>query len=533
MAALTADAQLRQLARLKDDFPYYAETCLKIKAKNRQLMPLILNKAQLFAHRLIEEQRARTGKVRALILKGRQQGFSTYVGGRFYHRTSLSTGTNTYILTHEQAATDTLFAMVGRYHENTPLRPHTAAANAKELNFDKLDGGYAVGTAGSKAVGRSKTIHLFHGSEVGFWPNARDHFAGIMQTIPDLPGTEIILESTANGIGNLFHEEWQKAEAGTSDFIAIFVPWFWSDEYRRPVPEDFQLSHAPGPDGDPSEAEYMQQHNLELSQMVWRRFKIGELGHTLFKQEYPATAAEAFQVTGHESFIKPGLVMRARKAQLEAVGPLVGGADPARFGKDRFSIVLRQGRKMVFKESKTKLDTVAGAIWCKQIIDKYRPKKFFIDLGGQGAGVYDLLVSWGEPYIDIVVGVNFGGDPMEPVIILEDGSERPGPKNRRAEMWLRSRDWLEDKGGADIFDEDSLQADACGPGYKYDTNQRLVLESKEQMEKRGVRSPDDWDALALTFAEPVYDTAPGRAVASTTASQTRRAMRRPSGWMAA
>jgi hypothetical protein len=71
-------------------------------------------------------------------------------------------------------------------------------------------------------------------------------------------------------------------------------------------------------------------------------------------------------------------------------------------------------------------------------------------------------------------------------------------------MWSRSRDWLAEVGGADIPDLDSLQADACGPGYSYDVNQRLLLESKEHMRARGIRSPDDWDAIALTFAEPVF-----------------------------
>jgi hypothetical protein len=72
-------------------------------------------------------------------------------------------------------------------------------------------------------------------------------------------------------------------------------------------------------------------------------------------------------------------------------------------------------------------------------------------------------------------------------------------------MWWNSRDWLADELGADIPDLDSLQADACGPGYKYDANQMVLLESKEDMRKRGVRSPDEWDAVALTFAEPVND----------------------------
>ena len=527
---------LRELARLKGDFLYYAPKCLKIKAKDKKIVPLKLNKAQKYVHDRLETQLRETGKVRALLLKARQQGFSTYIGGRFYWKTSLGPGTNTYILTHEQGATDNLFAMVGRYHEHSPIKPETGKANAKELYFPKLDGGYAVGTAGSKAVGRSKTVFLFHGSECAFWPNASDHFAGVVQAIPDEPGTEIVLESTANGIGGEFHERWQQAEAGIGDYIAIFVPWFWSDEYRRPVPEGFTLGHERGADGEPSEAEYMEMYGLDLSQMAWRRAKMAELKDPqLFMQEYPASAAEAFQTTGHDSFIKPADVLRARKNKLEPYGPLILGVDPSRFGKDRFSIARRRGRVVPKIESKNKLDTVAGATWVKQIIDQEHPEKCFIDVGGNGAGIFDILVSWGPPYSKVCVAVNFGSEPLEPEIIMSDGSVRPGPKNRRAEMWLRSRDWLKAEGGADVPDRDSIQADACGPGYKYDMAQRLLLESKESMMKRGVRSPDEWDSVVLTFAAPVYEKMPTevKGYRERTTRASRIARTATAGWMVA
>jgi hypothetical protein len=68
---------------------------------------------------------------------------------------------------------------------------------------------------------------------------------------------------------------------------------------------------------------------------------------------------------------------------------------------------------------------------------------------------------------------------------------------------MKSKEWLEDEAGARIPDDDALQADACGPSYKYDSNTRLLIEKKEDMRRRGVASPDGWDAVALTFAEPV------------------------------
>ena len=488
-------------ARLAHDLTYYAERCLHVLPKDAgTTVPFRFNRIQVELHRRLEEQKERTGKVRALVLKGRQVGISTYIGARFYHRVTHAFGTRVFILTHEQDATDTLFDMVVRFHEHVPaiVKPSTGNASAKELFFDKLDSGYVVGTAGTKAVGRSKTVQLFHGSEVAFWPHAPTHFAGAVQAVPDLAGTEIILESTANGIGGEFHERWQKAEIGEGDYIPIFLPWFWHEGYRRPVPKGFVL--------DDDEDEYGRLYGLDTEQLVWRRAKIAELKDPLlFKQEYPATAAEAFQLTGHDSYIKPELVVAARKAKHNGVGPLVLGVDPARFGDDRFSIAWRKGRKVLKVESRNKLDTVEGANWIKTVIDAEKPACVFVDVGGHGAGVVDVLRNWGDKYGDVVKPINFGGSPQEVFEVLEGGEQRPGPRNRRAEMWKRSREWLMEPGGADIPDIDSLHADAVGPGYKYDSNQRLVLESKEHMRERGVRSPDEWDAVALTFAEPVSD----------------------------
>ena len=491
--------------RLKTDLEHYAAACLKIRTKAGNIEPLRFNRMQRYLHQRIEDHARRNGRVRILILKARQQGCSTYVAARFYWKATHQRGQQVFILTHEQDATDNLFGMAQRFHEHCPalVRPHTGASSAKELSFDLLDSGYSVGTAGSKAVGRSKTLQLFMGSEISHWPNAASHFAGVLQAVPNLPGTEIILESTGHGPGGEFHERYQQAEAGIGDFEAIFVPWFWSDEYRRDVPADFALTDE--------EQEYSRLHGLQTEQLAWRRAKIDELRDPrLFAQEYPSTAAEAFHFSGHDSFITPEAVMRARKASCEGIGPLVIGADPARFGDDRFSLAWRQGRKISKIESRQKVGTVEGANWIKQVIDVDKPARVFIDLGGVGAGTFDILRSWGAPYDKVVVGVNFGGEPQEPVRYLRDGTREPGPRNRRAEMWARLRDWLNEDGGADIPDLNSLHADICGPGYSYDMNQRLLLESKEHMRARGIRSPDEGDSACLTFAEPVRDPAPRR-----------------------
>jgi len=261
LSSLTARQREIRL-KLRDNLDHYAPNCLKIRTKAGDIQPLAFNRAQRHIHSELEAQRAKIGRVRALILKGRQQGCSTYVGGRFYHRATHSKGLRAFILTHEDAATQNLFEMVNRFHEHCPdpVKPSTGAANAKELSFDLLDSGYKVGTAGAKGVGRSSTIQLFHGSEVGFWPHAETHAAGVLQAVPDEPGTEIVLESTANGVGNFFHKAWREAESGKSDYVAIFVPWYWQDEYRKPVGPDFSL--------DDEEREYAQLYCLDNEQMA-------------------------------------------------------------------------------------------------------------------------------------------------------------------------------------------------------------------------------------------------------------------------
>lgn len=280
---MSDDLKLKGLQLLKDNLEVFSAHCLKVKPKKPgPVVPFIWNEAQHFIHKKLEEQRERIGYVRAILSKGRQQGCSTYVAARFYHRATTGQGVTAFIVAHEQKATDNLYQMVRRYHDHNPMPVSTGATNAKELIFDKLDGGYKLATAGTKDVGRSNTAQLLHGSEVGFWANAEAHMAGLGNTIADVPGTEIILESTANGLGNYYHKAWQDAEAGKSNFIPIFVPWYWQQEYRAPVRKDLELSEE--------DVELMRLYGVDMEQMQWRANKIASYGEGfawLFKQEYP------------------------------------------------------------------------------------------------------------------------------------------------------------------------------------------------------------------------------------------------------
>lgn len=484
-------------AKLKQEFAYYAPRALKIRPKTGSIVPLAFNKAQAYIHYRVELQRTLTGKVRVLVLKGRQQGISTYIEGRFYWLTTHRRGVRAFILTHEVDATNNLFDMAQRYHEYCPefLRPTADASNSKELDFGSLDSGYRLGTANNKGVGRSSTIQYLHGSEVAFWMNAAEHAKGVLQAVPDVHDTEVFLESTANGMGNYFHQQWQRAEAGLSDFIPLFVPWYWQPEYAKQLPADFALQE------DEDEIKYL--YNLTDEQIYWRRYKISDLtvsgmdGTKAFMQEYPFTPTEAFQSTGEDALIAPEVVMRARRCEAEPWGAKLLGVDPARFGDDRTAIIRRQGRVAYKLETHNKKSLMEVAGITHQIIKEESPDKVYIDVAGLGAGVFDRLMELGHE--DILVAVNGGNTPLN----------QRKYANKRAEMWGEMLEWLADQ-PAQVPDSDELHSDLCGPQYKVDSKGRIVLEKKEDMKKRGIRSPDCGDTLALTFAKPASAVSPER-----------------------
>lgn len=493
------------LWHLKNNLGLYAQECLKILPKaGGSSIPFVFNKAQRYIDARLDGQLETLGYVRALVLKSRQQGSSTYIGARFYHKATMDRGQGAFIVAHEDKATSNLFKMVKRYHDYNPIAPSTKASNAQELIFGELDGGYKLATAGSKDVGRSNTARLFHGSEFAFWDNAQMHLAGIGETIPSGAlgaGTEMILESTANGLGNAFHLMWQAAEAGVdeegnpSEWIAIFVPWFWQDEYRTDPSPGFKLSAK--------DEKYRDAYGLDLAQMQWRANKIAGYGkgfEWLFDQEYPACAALAFKTSTKNPLISPNDVQAAINSQyFDVDSPLIIGVDPAGDGEgksDRTAFAFRCGRTCFRIEYHNSLNTmqIAGKLagfWNDGVEvagRKIWPDAIIVDKGGIGTGIVDRLKELNIP----VIGVMFAQSASDPEIYL----------NKRAEMWWTMKAWFEDA-PCRMPNEAQLMSDLCAPQPVESSHRKKQLESKKEMAKRQIRSPDGGDALALTFAEPV------------------------------
>jgi len=318
------EKEIRQ--RLKADFLYYAEKCLNIRTKKGAIINFKLNSAQLFIHEAIEKQLKEAGRVRALVLKGRQQGCSTYVEGRFFWKVSHNRGVRAFILTHLEEATKNLFQIMKRFFDSCPamVKPSASHMNSKELVFNILDSGYQVGTARSQGVGRSNTLQYFHGSEVAYWVNAEEHVSGVLQAVADAEGTEVILESTSAGAGGLFYALCMEAHKGRSEYQLIFVPWFWQSEYRKQLPYDFTLTKE--------EEDYKCEHKLDNEQIAWRRQKIYQLGNIwTFRREYPATVEEAFNADVSGALWTREVLQKNRvhKGDLPQLARIIVAVDPA------------------------------------------------------------------------------------------------------------------------------------------------------------------------------------------------------------
>lgn len=331
--------------RLLTDFPLYAKHCLKIRTKEGTIAPFILNAAQKRLQAVVDRQLSTTGKVRVVILKGRQQGLSTHVGGLLYQRTSQTPAQRTLVMAHVAESSETLFAMTQRYHENCPepLQQQTKWSNKKQLAFSALDSSYLVATAGSYSVARGETIQLAHLSEVAFWPSSKaaDIFNGLHKAVPNKKGTMLFVESTANGMSGVFYDLWRGAVDGTNGFEALFIPWFEQVDYREPVAEGFKRT--------PEEHDLVRKFGLDDEQLMFRRLNIGATSRDQFMQEYPCHADEAFLTSGMPVFQPEIIAEMMRTTAKEPIARLsLEGDEWQKNTRGQLSVYLKRDREETY-----------------------------------------------------------------------------------------------------------------------------------------------------------------------------------------
>ena len=475
---------------LQNNFAYFAPRALKIQDKSGALVPFTFNKAQEYIHARVEDQKKRTGRVRMLLLKGRQQGGSTYIGGRFFFKATRSKGKNVFILSHEAQTTEKLFKMVERYQNNCPpaLQPRTDVHNRRMLTFAGIDSSYTVGTAGNDDVGRGGTVQFFHGSEVAFWGNTEGIETGIMQSIADLPDTEVFLESTANGMVGMFYEKVMQALEGKGEYELIFVPWFWQTEYSKTPPPDFRITE--------DEIHLKNTYGLTDAQVYWRRLKVIELrSEWKFKQEYPCNPMEAFQTSG-EGFFDPEKIEEAMTRTVDnrnSLAPRIGAMDPAgKSGKDAATIGHRHGAVFegYIKYEVGEKDSMELVYQADAYIKKHRLDWFFID-NGYGEAIVSRLHEMNPHYKKMVIGIWFAGSPIN----------KDKYANKRAEMMDATRKWLYGEDGpVQIPNDEAVRRDFMVlPKERHTSNGKMIIESKENLPF----SPNILDMIGLTHAFPV------------------------------
>lgn len=303
----------------------YIETYIKIRDKKGKVIPLKFNEPQVKYYNVIKKMYENKKPIRIIILKARQMGFSTETEGIIFKNVVTNHNYNAGIVAHKEDSTTNLFNMSKRMLEYLPesIKPEQKKSNAKELVFNNekgtgLDSKIKCMTAGGKGIGRSDTFTALHISELAFWEgNKQDILLGLLQAVPNIPGTIVIIESTANGY-DYFKEMWDMAVAGENDFYPLFVGWNELEEYKMPY-SGFTLTQ--------DEQELQKQFNVTLEQLEWRRWCIknncgGDIDK--FKQEYPISPDEAFLSTGKCYFNKQNIINRIN--ELKGKNPIAQGS---------------------------------------------------------------------------------------------------------------------------------------------------------------------------------------------------------------
>ena len=395
----------------------YIENCLKIKTKSGTVVPFRLNDAQRKLYAVAKRQQDAGKPVRLIILKARQLGFSTLTEGLIFHACATRKNVNALIVAHREDATANLFRMSKLFYDElpAPVKPMLRASNAQELVFENpsklrserearpgLRSRIRCATAGGRGIGRSDTLQCVHLSEYAFWPDGADGkastLAGILQAVPSLPGTMVVIESTANGFED-FKERWDAAVAGENDFEPVFFAWFENPDYSMPV--------VPGTEWTPEERDLKAAYRLTDEQLQWRRWCIANnCGGSLdmFRQEYPSSPGEAFLHSGTGVFDNEQIVLRLERLpspagrgeftdgewteretgaitlyELPEEGvPYVLGGDTAGEGSDYFTAIV--------------IDNVSGRIAAK-LRQKYSEPEYVRQIYALGRFYNDALVA--------------------------------------------------------------------------------------------------------------------------------------------
>lgn len=295
------------MARIMRDFEYFAARLLTVTDKvTCRRVPFILNRPQRTAIGLLERQRLAGEPIRVIILKARQWGCSTVIAAyTAWLTTIVFPGRHAVSGAHTRDTSILLRSMLESFVRELPpdtlgegVKPKIRSCDGMTNTrlIDVTDSKLTVVTANSVNAARGMNIQLAHLSEVAFWRSsvrypAEAAMKAFTSGIAYAEGTMIVMESTANGAANYFHDEWERSVRGEGDKTPLFVPWYMNGQYRMTVadPEDFFNTL------DEYERELWERCGCSLEQIRWYRMKRREYSdHRNMKSEYPTTPEEAF-----------------------------------------------------------------------------------------------------------------------------------------------------------------------------------------------------------------------------------------------
>jgi hypothetical protein len=392
--------------RFKYDFEFWAYICVKIQDKEtKKEIPFVLNRAQRRLLSRFEKMRLARKPVRVILLKARQWGGSTLTQVYMaWMQLIVKTNWHSAIIADVDDQSRNIRGMYKRLGRLYPKQfgsitfmPYEGSSKTKVIKERNCIVG--VGSAQEPDSLRSYDFSMLHLSEVGIWKStlqrsAEDLVQSIRSTVPTIPDSLIVMESTAKGVGNFFHREWHAAKKGTSSYDPVFVPWFEIERYQNSIKDYTEFISWMQTD---VYARFLWSIGATLEGIKWYfDTKNGEnYDDWRMKSEYPSNDIEAFQSTGRTVF-NPEYVARIRQTckKPDHIGELMGNAQ---VGPDSL-------KNIIFRENPK------GSLWIWTMPDvevqiAYR-YALFADIGGRTEGADYSVISVIDRY-----GMMDGGKP--------------------------------------------------------------------------------------------------------------------------
>ena len=372
-----------------------------------------------------------------IILKARQEGISSLIGARFLVDWLTVENSRSVVISHEDKATQRLFDRVKYFLDSMKKTwpgelPYSLKFNSRhEIVNKKNNSVFYIGTAGSRAFGRGDTINNLHISELSLWVEQERLMIGLLQSVPK--DGNIIIESTANGIGDYFYKLCVRAREGSSPFKFHFLPWFMLPSYVMPVTFPMELTVE--------EQNLINTYHLTREQIAWRRWKINQMNGDWqdpaswdkFNQEFPSNADEAFIVSGNPVWspqllkyyltktTKPVLVGNLRGYSPVSVEPNEKGnlkvyKEPNEFHTYAIGVDVSEGKTIGDDTGGRERDASCAQVFDKTTYEQVAVWHGRIDPDRLGREL-DLL---GRYYNDALIGVERNAVGITPLIVLRD-----------------------------------------------------------------------------------------------------------------